>query len=241
MGRAKYGFFHIRRACEITGKTASTIRRWAKEGLNLTDDAEIVSWNTRKGNQRKKIDTPTPPGGNAALGTQADAPWQELLDSLPAPNAEGAAAALQRLQQLELLFHSRLLEQLRVNRSDLDAVSVLQRDYDRVASTLRQYEKAVELWRRETGSLVSKQEAIDGCRSCAVMYRLAWRAWLQTYLQEIMTMKDTRLAKDRCEKTFHEIQLLKIGELNKTKFPVPPYAHGIISEEWHLDCEPLNQ
>jgi hypothetical protein len=83
----------------------------------------------------------------------------EMLEKLPPPSGEGAAAALKRLQGLESIFYSRVLEALAKGRSDL--ISFALTDYRKITESLRMYEREVELAMRDSGQTCSNSSPVS--------------------------------------------------------------------------------
>lgn len=222
----KYPQLLVSRAAKLTGKTKNTIRRWAKAGINLADDEQLLSWNKERGHN-SGVTLPRKPHKSFHL---------KILDRVPGPGEEGAAAALKRLQGLERIFYSRLIGELSATESQPDYVTASQRDYDRITESLRKYEKEVELARRDLGHLIPKQEAQDGARAAALWMRLAWRMWLSSSLPDIFSLaNDARAAKAKAEVTFHDILAVALERSKDAQFKIPDWAMSVIKEEFHLN------
>src|SRR5262249_25756302 len=128
----------------------------------------------------------------------------EVLDKLPAPTGEGAAAALKRLQGLESIFYSRQLEALAKGRNDLIAYAL--GDYKKITQTLLDYERQVELAMRDSGQLISRADAEKGAGAVARWFRLGWRLWLSSCTPDLLQFAgDARAFKSKAEETFGEI------------------------------------
>ena len=248
MGAPKYPTVLVQRASKLTGKSTRQVRRWAKQGCNLHDDISVLSFNEFRGpppanfqpnfaQAIKAVAEITPP----AIATTPKAPPKEpaetfdlkLLDRLPAPGEEGAAAALKRLQGLETIFYARLIGELSVSGSP-HLVTTAQNDYNKVTESLRKYEQAVEESRRDLGHLLPKQEAQDGARAAALWFRLAWRLWLSSSLPDLLAIKDARTAKAQAEASFSEILLVSFKNAAEAKLSIPDWALPVIREEFHV-------
>src|ERR1700740_1528306 len=106
MPNIKYPLALINRAAELTGKTKDTVRRWAKQGLNLSDDEAVLAWTQTKGHNPNPARIKLKFEALSAKPKPEPKPEPEiidikLIDRLPPPGDEGAAAALKRLQGLE--------------------------------------------------------------------------------------------------------------------------------------------
>ena len=236
MPAKKYPLELIQRASQITGKTEDTIRRWAKAGCNIYDEFEVLAWSEAKGHAPKIKPTPPPVAKPPAAPPkrQLSAAELDLLDRLPAPGDEGAAAALKRLQGLEPIFYSRLLTALSCP-DEPALLSVANSQYKLVTESLRQYEAAVEMTRREMGHLMPKKEAQDGARASALWFRLAWRLWLSSSLPDLLAIKDPRTAKAKAEESFSEILLVSFKNASEAKLSIPEWALSAITEEFHIN------
>jgi hypothetical protein len=48
----------VDRACKITGKAGRTIRRWAKQGLDLGNLDQVLAWSEQKEHKIEEIASP---------------------------------------------------------------------------------------------------------------------------------------------------------------------------------------
>ena len=236
MPAKKYPLELIQRASQITGKTEDTIRRWAKSGLNLFNESEVLAWNKKKGNLRtpEKIINVTPKTETKPPRRKPNSAELAILDSLPAPTEEGAAAALKRLHGLEQIFYSRLVDALS-NPAEPQYIGVANSEYQKICEAMRKYEAAVEETRRDLGHLIPKKEAQDGARSAALWFRLAWRLWLSSSLPDLLAIKDPRTAKGKAEESFSEILLVSFKNASEAKLSIPDWALSAITEEFHIN------
>jgi hypothetical protein len=236
MPAKKYPLPLIKRASQITGKTEDTIRRWAKAGCNISDDNEVLSWSEAKGHAPKNVRPISPDDlkPTAPPRKQPKAAELAILDSLPAPKEEGAAAALKRLQGLELIFYSRLTSALTCpDRPDL--IGIANSEYNKIAEALRKYEKEVELARRDLGHLIPKREAQDGARAAALWMRLGWRLWLSSAIPDLLPLADDpRAFKAKAEQTFSEVLAVALRNSQEAKLSIPDWAMPVIQEEFHI-------
>lgn len=212
-----------------TGKSVRTIWRWHRAGCNLEDPASVQqhseSLNAKaRGKARRE-----------SIATQAplSAGENELdLGTLPVITGQGAAAALKRLQEFEARFAQRLGAALNTGRAD--AIQCARDDYNKVANSLRQYEREVEETRRDLGHLIPKQESQDGARASAIWFRLAWRMWLSSTLPALLAQTEPREALVMCEATFKDVLGVALQNSQGAQLSIPPWALEVIREEWHL-------
>src|SRR6516165_3790286 len=186
------------------GVASSTVRRWYNEGCDIFDPTELTGWRELKlQNRRHKYNDL-----NSSLNGHRDDSVGllnlEIIEKLPPPSGEGAAAALKRLQGLESIFYSRQLEALAKGRNDL--ISYALSDYKRITQTLLEYERQVELAMRDSGQLIARGDAEKGAAAVARWFRLGWRMWLSSCTPDLMQVTgDPRAFKAKAEETFGEI------------------------------------
>jgi hypothetical protein len=157
----------LRAAMRKTGRGRATILRWQAQGCHLSDPEDLMAWNLRsiqrgRGNAVRQIlrhcrDLDTDLNGHRR--DSAGMLNMEMLEKLPPPSGEGAAAALKRLQGLESIFYSRVLEALAKGRSDL--ISFALTDYRKITESLRMYEREVELAMRDSGQTCSNSSPVS--------------------------------------------------------------------------------
>ena len=233
MGAAKYPRHLVERACDLTGRSKRTIQLWAKRGLDLADADDVLAW-------AEKIRDIVPEAmakfeaHQNAQESSSDVFDLKILDRLPAPGEEGAAAALKRLQGLESIFYSRLLNELGRVPSSGTKVTTAQNDYNKVTESLRKYEAAVEITRRDLGHLIPKHEAQEGARASALWFRLAWRLWLSSCLSDVLALAgNERASKAKAEEGFAEILGVTLKNSKEAKLNIPDWAMPVIQEEFH--------
>jgi hypothetical protein len=235
----------IEAIASMLNKTPATIAKWAAEGLNVFDPDEVFHWrevkikNSQNNRATKRgIGTTEEIALNGHRRDSAGMLNMEILDKLPAPTGEGAAAALKRLQGLESIFYSRMLEALAKGRSDL--ISFALTDYRKATESLRMYEREVELAMRDSGQLISRAEAERGASSVARWFRLGWRLWLSASIPDLLPLAaNPREFKARAEETFGEIMVGVFQRAREAKLPVPAWAMPAIREEFRSEIEEI--
>lgn len=220
-------------------KHPRTVRQWHNEGCNLDDFEEIVHWQRTKaknarGNRGITAATDLDSAMNGHRRDRAGMLNLEILDKLPPPVGEGAAAALKRLQGLEAIFYSRQLEALARGRTDL--ITFALNDYNKITETLRRYEKEVETAMRDAGQLVTRGEAERGAESVARWFRLGWRLWLSSSVPDLLPLAGEPLSfKAKAEETFADIMAGVFEKARNAKLEVPAWAMVAIRNEFR--CE----
>src|SRR5271166_2186885 len=220
-------------------KNPATIRVWQKQGCNIYDPEEILHWRQVKmQNSRSNGSRMIPQSEEAALnGHRRDTAGMlnlEILEKLPPPSGEGAAAALKRLQGLESIFYSRQLEALAKGRTDL--ITFALNDYRKITESLRLYEREVEQVMRDSGQLISRGEAERGASSVARWFRLGWRLWLSASVPDLLPLAgNARAFKAKAEESFAEIMAGVFLKAREAKLEVPIWAMGAIREEYRSE------
>jgi hypothetical protein len=235
----------IEAVAKAFSRTTQTISSWARQGCDVYDHAEVSQWLEAKArnarNGRNAIEANATSMEAALNGHRKDSAGMlnmEILDKLPAPTGEGAAAALKRLQGLESIFYSRMLEALAKGRSDL--ISFALTDYRKATESLRMYEREVELAMRDSGQLISRAEAECGASSVARWFRLGWRLWLSSSVPDLLPLSNNpREFKARAEETFAEIMAGVFQRAREAKLPVPGWALPAIREEFRAEIEEI--
>jgi hypothetical protein len=214
----------------------STVRRWHNEGCNIFDAGELTRWREAKIENRRHKRGDLESALNGHRRDSAGILNLELIEKLPPPSGEGAAAALKRLQGLESIFYSRQLEALAKGRSDL--ISYALSDYRKITESLRMYEREVELAMRDSGQLISRSDAEKGAEAVARWFRLGWRLWLSSCTPDLLQFAgEPRMFKAKAEETFSEIMKTVFAKAREAKLPVPAWAMPAIREEYRSEIE----
>jgi hypothetical protein len=219
------------------GVSLQTVRNWKTEGCNIFDPDAVISWRRTKLENRgrrgaQKIDLHIVENGNRRDG--AGMLHSEILEKLPSPAGEGAAAALKRLQGLESIFYSRQLEALAEGRTDL--ISYALADYRKITESLLNYERQVELAMRDSGQLIARGDAEKGAAAVARWFRLGWRLWLSSCTPDLMQVAgDARAFKAKAEETFSEISKNIFHKAREARVELPAWALHAVREEYRAE------
>jgi len=219
------------------GVATSTVRRWHDEGCNISDPGELVSWRQQKAANRARGATIAKDLDDALNGHRRDSAGMlnlEIIEKLPSPTGEGAAAALKRLQGLESIFYSRQLEALAKGRTDL--ISYALTDYRKITESLLNYERQVELAMRDSGQLIPRVDAEKGAASVARWFRLGWRLWLSSCTPDLLQFAgDARRFKAEAEQSFSEIMKSVFSKAREAKIELPAWALHAVREEYRAE------
>ena len=218
------------------GVNPTTVRRWHNEGCDIFDPHELTRYRELKFQNRSHKFSDLDTALNGHRRDTAGMLNMEVLDKLPAPTGEGAAAALKRLQGLESIFYSRQLEALAKGRSDM--ISYALTDYRKITESLRMYEREVEQAMRDAGQLISRGEAERGAAAVARWFRLGWRLWLSSSVPDLLPLAgDARAFKAEAEKSFAEIMAGVFQRAREAKLPIPAWAMPAVREEYRSEME----
>src|SRR5215469_4068614 len=215
-----------------------TVQKWRQEGCNIFNSDEVFEFHRRKNeNLRAKKIVAVKTEEEALNGKRQDQAGMlnfDLIQNLPPPAGEGAAAALKRLQGLESIFYSRQLEALAKGRNDL--ITYALSDYKRITQTLLDYERQVELAMRDSGQLIARGDAEKGAAAVARWFRLGWRLWLSSCTGDLMQFAgDPRGFKAKAEETFSEITKTVFAKAREAKIELPAWALHAIREEYRTE------
>jgi hypothetical protein len=223
------------------GLSTATIRNWKSEGCNIFDPAEIISWRQNKIEARGRGAAKRADLDEALNGHRKDSAGMlnlEVIEKLPSPTGEGAAAALKRLQGLESIFYSRQLEALAKGRSDLIAYALT--DYRKITESLLNYERQVELAMRDSGQLIARNDAELGAAAVARWFRLGWRLWLSSCTPDLLALAgDARGFKSKAEETFSEIMKTVFTKAREAKIALPAWALHAVREEFRSEISEM--
>jgi hypothetical protein len=219
--------FSLQEAAKLVGKSESTLLRWKREGVDITNPDDLVRYNQIK-NVRSI-------GANRTRVRQANADIMANIGELPEPGAPGAAAALKRLEAFETKFAARLDRALESDNAEL--IQIARDDHAKTADQLRRYEREIEVSKRDLGHLISKGEAAIGVRMAAVWMRLTWKAFLSSSLPDVVAAgsHDLREAKVKAEEMFDEILLVQLQNAKGAQATLPEWAISLIKEEFRIE------
>jgi hypothetical protein len=226
----------------LFGVSKTTVQKWRSQGCDISDPGEVLAFRDEKIRNRR-AGKPVKTAEEALNGKRQDQAGMlnfDLIQNLPSPAGEGAAAALKRLQGLESIFYSRQLEALAKGRNDL--ISYALSDYKRITQTLLEYERQVELAMRDSGQLIARGDAEKGAAAVARWFRLGWRMWLSSCTPDLMQVTgDPRAFKAKAEETFGEITKAIFAKAREAKIELPAWALHAIREEFRTEVATLEE
>jgi len=171
------------------------------------------------------------PAAGEPNGEKAEAA-AELPDGEALPDARGvgAAAALQRLSDLEEVFHRRLLNALA--SQDAAAVVVARDNWLKVSESLRRYDLVVAEARRAGERQMPQGEAEKGVRAAAVWLRQAVAAWLSSDAPALSAIQDPRELAAAVWRGLTAAVGATVDQSAKARAPLPAWAAELVREEW---------
>ena len=222
----------VKRVAFQTGKTTNTIRRWVKQGCDLNSPASINEY--LQGNKlRQHPNTIRKSKGVQNLDTPEPDPDPDLSQTELGPiGKRGAAAALQRLEEIEERAHARLIQTIEIGNPF--QIKAAQEFYLRSSETLRRLDLAVETERRNAEEQVPKRQAEDISLHIAEWLRIAFAQFLSSESRSLMGIKDLGEFKAYAIERFRGILHMAVKTSLKTNSPIPPWAAAMVIEAWNV-------
>jgi hypothetical protein len=217
------------------GKHPATIFRWLNLGLDIDSEASIQEF--LKGKKRKRNPHP-----NTIRKPKAQAtPAPVAADLEPVPNLSqielgpvgkrGAAAALQRLEEIEERAHARLIRAIELGNPF--QVKSAQEFYLRSSETLRRLDLAVETERRTALEQIPMRQIEDISLQIATWLRLSFERFLNAESRGLMGIKDLGEFKFSAIERFKGLLHATVKASLKTD-PIPDWAAVKVIEAWNV-------
>jgi hypothetical protein len=195
------------------GTDTRTIRAWRKAEAPLLNHKSMLEWVST----RQRIP--------ARLASK-----HEKGDTVETPNATteqpGAAAALGRLERMELTAHARM--QRALSGSDPLAIKSARESYLRIMEQLRHMERAISEDKRQRGELVSRKEVVDGLRFLGYCMRIGSGQILPQLAAELASEQDTIRAREIIEEANYGIAVVSYAAMWGSKY-VPKWIVEAVS------------
>jgi hypothetical protein len=215
------------------GKHPATIWRWIARGCDIRNEASIQEF--LRGKKRRRN---THPSAIAEPKTQAPVP----VPALPAPDLNqielgpvgkrGAAAALQRLEEIEERAHARLMRAIEAGNPF--QVKACQEFYLRSSETLRRLDLAVETERRTALEQIPMRQVEDISLQIATWLRLSFERFLNAESPGLMGIKDLGEFKAYAIERFRGILHRTVKAAIGNNSPIPPWAESRVVEAWNV-------
>jgi hypothetical protein len=222
----------VRALANRLNKHPATIFRWLNRGLDIDSEASIQEF--LQGKKRKRNPHPSI---IAAPKTQAPVPVPEPVEpdlnqiELGPVGKRGAAAALQRLEEIEERAHARLMRAIEIGNAF--QIKAAQEFYLRSSETLRRLDLAVETERRNALEQIPMRQIEDISLQIATWLRLAFEQFLGSESPGLMGIKDLGEFKFSAIERFKGLLHATVKASLKTN-PIPPWAASRVIEAWNV-------
>jgi hypothetical protein len=221
----------VKAVAEQTGKSVGTIWRWVRNGCDLNSPASIKEF--LEGNRLRQH-------ANLVRKAKGGNPIEPIDTAIPDLNQielgpigkRGAAAALQRLEEIEERAHARLMRA--IEHGNQFEIKSAQEFYLRASETLRRLDLAVETERRNSEEQVSKRQAEAISLHIAEWLRIAFAQFLSAESRSLMGIKDLGEFKLYAIERFKGILHAAVKTSLKTNSPIPPWAAAQVIEAWNV-------
>ena len=144
----------------------------------------------------------------------------------------GAAAALQRLEEIEERAHARLMRA--IESGNQFQIKACQEFYLRSSETLRRLDLAVETERRTALEQIPLRQIEDVSLQIATWLRLAFAQFLSAESPGLMGIKDLREFKFSAIERFRGILHATVKSSLRTTPPMPKWAAAKVIEVWNV-------
>ena len=224
----------VKAVAKLTGKSAVTIWRWVRQGCDLNSPASISEY--LEGNKLRQhpnlIRKPTTK--SVRNGTKSVDEVSLDLDriELGPIGKRGAAAALQRLETMELSAHARMLKA--IESGDQFKIKRAQEFFLQCVETLRRLDLAVEIERRSVGEQVPKSQVELISTQISQWMREAVKEFLSSEAQNLMGMKDLGECKLYFIERFKAILHRTVKASIAKDSPIPPWALAQVIKAWNI-------
>jgi hypothetical protein len=219
----------IKQVAKSTGRSVGTIWRWQRQGCDLNNPASIKEF--LEGNELRRNANLVRRGKTDVSPNDTTTPDLDGIELGPV-GKRGAAAALQRLEEIEERAHARLMRAIEIGNPF--QVKAAQEFYLRSSETLRRLDLAVETERRKSDEQVPKMLVEDFSRKISEWLRLSFERFLNAESPGLMGIKDLGEFKFSAIEGFrgilHRTVKVSIGKNS----PIPPWAAAKVIEAWNV-------
>jgi hypothetical protein len=225
------------------GKHPATIFRWLKLGLEIDSETSIQEFlqgkkrrrsphpNTiRKPKKENQISANPVAESETGLASQNPEPDLSLMELGPV-GKRGAAAALQRLEEIEERAHARLMRAIEIGNPF--QVKAAQEFYLRSSETLRRLDLAVENERRNALEQIPMRQVQDVALQISTWLRTAFEQFLNAEAVLLMDISDLGEFKAHCIDRFKGLLHSTVKVRFKTN-PMPDWAANQVREGWNI-------
>jgi hypothetical protein len=231
----------VNQVADRLGKHPATVWRWIARGCDIDSEDSIQQF--LSGKKRRQNADPKP---IREPTTESVKTGSKLVDeSEPDLNAielapvgrRGAAAALQRLEEIEERAHARLLRA--IENGNQFQVKSAQEFYLRTSETLRRLDLAVETERRSALEQIPMRQIEDISRQISDWLRSAFEQFLGSESAGLMAITDLGEFKFLAIEQFRGILHATVkASLRSDPQPIPPWAAANVIEAWNVPTLP---
>jgi hypothetical protein len=221
-------------------KSESTIWRWRKDGCDISSSVSLKQFLQGEKRRWSANSVQKSEKENASSGPVTD---PQELEHVPEPDLNqielapvgrrGAAAALQRLEEIEERAHARLLRA--IEHGNQFEIKSAQEFYLRASETLRRLDAAVETERRKSDELVPLFLVEQISAQISGWLRSAFETFLtaeSVYLIDINNLGEFKAhAIERFKNLLHATVK---ASLRSDPQPIPPWAAANVIEAWNV-------
>jgi hypothetical protein len=231
----------VREVAKLTGRSVGTIWRWAAQGCDLNSPASINEY--LEGNRLRQHANLIKAKDVRRNRSAFQSPLTEPPDSIPdldqielgPVGKRGAAAALQRLEEVEERAHARLIRAIEAGNPF--RIKAAQEFYLRSSETLRRLDLAVETERRKADEQVPKMLVEGISRQISEWMRLGFAQFLASESERLMGIDDLGEFKFLAIERFRGILHRTVKTSIANNSPIPPWAADRVREAWNISSD----
>jgi hypothetical protein len=223
----------VKSVADRLGKHPATVWRWIARGCDIDSEDSIQQFLSSDKRRRNPQPIPTPTTESVETGSKlVDEATPDLNQMELGPvGKRGAAAALQRLEEIEERAHARLMRAIEIGNPF--QVRAAQEFYLRSSETLRRLDLAVETERRNALEQIPMRQIADISLQIATWLRLAFEQFLGSESPGLMGIKDLGEFKFAAIERFKGLQHSTVKARLKTD-QIPDWAAVRVIEAWNV-------
>jgi len=220
----------VKQVADRLGKHPATIWRWVARGCDIDDENSIQQFLLGKRRQN-------PTSAECAVDPQESQhepePQSDLNSIELAPvGKRGAAAALQRLEEIEERAHARLMRAIEAGNQF--QIKSAQEFFLRASESLRKLDAAVEIERRKADEQVPKFLVEQIATLISAWLRIAFAQFLSAESPGLMGIKDLGEFKFSAIARFRGILHATVKASLRANPPIPPWATAKVIKAWNV-------
>jgi hypothetical protein len=219
------------------GKHPATIWRWIQRGCDIDSEQSINRFWDGNHRKRKGLRQQNPKRiRKPKRVSEVKHPESAVSDldrvELGPIRRRGAAAALERLEEIEERAHARLIQA--IGTGNQFEIKAAQEFYLRSSESLRRLDLAVETERRKADDQVPMWLVKDISLQIATWLRAAFEQFLSSESSDLMAIADLGEFKFLATERFRGILHKEVKASLKTEPPIPDWAETQIREAWNI-------